>query len=188
MTYLTEEQLFNVGFKKIGQNVKISVDARIYDADRIELGSNVRIDDFCLLSGKLIIGSYVHITPYCLLAGGIPGIFIDDFCTLAYGVKVFSQSDDYSGQTMTNSLIPKRFKNEKLVVTHCGKYSIIGAGSVVLPGCNIAEGVAVGAMSLVHRPTQSWSIYGGTPAKRLGDRSKNLIEIAKRFAQEHDSF
>lgn len=187
MTYLTNDQLLQFGFKKIGQNIKISSDARIYDASRMEIGSNVRIDDFCILSGNLKIGNYVHITPYCLLAGGIPGIDIDDFCTFAYGVKIFSQSDDYSGQTMSNSLIPKRFKNEKFVKTYCGKFSIIGAGSTVLPGCNVAEGVAVGAMSLVHRPTQPWSIYGGTPARRLGERSRKLIDAATRFAEENDS-
>lgn len=34
------------------------------------IGSNVRIDDFCILSGRLEFGSYVHIAAYSALYGG----------------------------------------------------------------------------------------------------------------------
>lgn len=51
----------------------------------------------------------------CLVAGGEPGIIMSDFVTLAYGVKVFSQSDDYSGKSLVNSNIPKKFKHENLL-------------------------------------------------------------------------
>lgn len=112
MAYLTAEQLEAIGFKKLGRSVRISDKASIYDADQIELDDHCRIDDFCIISGKVKIGKYCHVTPMCLIAGGKPGVEISDFCTLAYGVKIFSQSDDYSGQTMVNSLIPKKFKNE----------------------------------------------------------------------------
>lgn len=43
----------------------------------------------------------------CLIAGGTQGVYLDDYVPLAYGVKIFSQSDDYSGQSMCNSLIDK---------------------------------------------------------------------------------
>src|SRR5690554_3494337 len=109
MAYLTETQLNEIGFKNLGKNVKISDKASIYNADQIEIGDNSRIDDFCVISGKVIIGKYVHITPMCLIADRKLGIIMEDFCTIAYGVKVFSQSDDYSGKTMVNSLIPEKY-------------------------------------------------------------------------------
>jgi carbonic anhydrase/acetyltransferase-like protein (isoleucine patch superfamily) len=71
-----------------------------------------RIDDFCILSGSIEIGRYVHITPMCLIAGGNSGVKLLDCCTLAYGVKIFAQSDDYSGETMVNSLIDSMYKLE----------------------------------------------------------------------------
>ncbi|MBD8753484.1 acyltransferase, partial [Pseudomonas fluorescens] len=93
MAYLTNEQLALIGFKKLGKDVKISDRASIYNADQIEIGDFSRIDDFCVISGKIKFGRFNHITPMCLIAGGTPGIVFEDFCTLAYGVKIFSQSD-----------------------------------------------------------------------------------------------
>jgi acetyltransferase-like isoleucine patch superfamily enzyme len=72
--------------------VLISRDARIHNADQIEIGDNSRIDDFCSLSGKITIGKNVHIASFGLLAGGEPGIFINNFSGCAYGVKIFTQN------------------------------------------------------------------------------------------------
>ena len=99
MAYLTNEELKLMGLKSVGKGVKVSKKASIYNPECLVLGDFSRIDDFCVISGNVYIGRFVHITPMCLIAGGIEGVFLEDFCTLAYGVKVFSQSDDYSGST-----------------------------------------------------------------------------------------
>lgn len=189
MAYLTEVQLKKIGFKKLGRKVKISDKASIYDADQIEIGDYSRVDDFCILSGKITLGKYNHITPMCLVAGGTPGITFEDFCTLAYGVKVFSQSDDYSGETLTNSLLPKKFKKEIFAPVFFGRHVIVGAGSVVFPGVTIEEGCSIGAMTLLTKSTESWGIYMGIPAKRIKDRKKDLLALEAKFLEEqnHDS-
>ena len=112
MSYYKQDELKKLGFLRLGKNVKISDRASIYNCNQICIGDNSRIDDFCVISGKIKIGKNVHITPMCLIAGGEKGIVFEDFVTIAYGVKVFSQSDDYSGTTMTNSTIPKKYKDE----------------------------------------------------------------------------
>ncbi len=183
MSYYTQEQLKELGFKYIGKNVKISDKAGIYNYDQIEIGDNSRIDDFCVISGKIKIGRNVHITPMCLVAGGIKGIVFEDFTTIAYGVQVFTQSDDYSGRTMTNSTIPKEYKNEFMEEIILKKYSIVGAGSIIMPGVKLAEGTSIGAMSLVLKSTNPWGIYVGNPAKRLKDRKKNLLELEKQYLE-----
>jgi galactoside O-acetyltransferase len=38
------------------------------------------------------------------------------------------------------------------------KYTIVGASSVILPGVRIEEGVSVGALSLVTKPTEAWEV------------------------------
>ena len=96
MAYYTYEELEKMDFKNIGDNVKISDKASIYNCDQIEIGDHSRIDDFCVISGKIKIGRNVHITPNCLVAGGEKGIVFEDFTTIAYGTQVFTQSDDYS--------------------------------------------------------------------------------------------
>ena len=51
----------------------------------------------------------------------------------------------------------------------------------VAVGVHIAEGVAIGANSLVMRPTKPFGIYFGNPAKRIAERSKNLIKLKDEF-------
>jgi galactoside O-acetyltransferase len=184
MAYLTKAELIGMGFKYLGDNVKISDKACIYDAENISIGDFSRIDDFCVISGSIDIGKYVHITPMCLIAGGKNGVFIADFCTLAYGVKIFAQSDDYSGSTMTNSLIPQKYKNECISKVTLQKHVILGANSVVLPGVELAEGTSGGAMTLFDKDTSSWGIYVGTPAKRIKERKKDLLGLEKQFQKE----
>lgn len=184
MAYFTDEQLLTMGFKKIGKNVKISDKASVYDHHCIEIGDNSRIDDFCVISGKIKIGRNVHITPQCLIAGGKKGIIFEDFTTIAYQVQVFTQSDDYSGKTMTNSTIPIKYKKEIKEEVKIGKHTIVGAGSIIMPGVILAEGTSIGAMSLVLKSTEPWGIYIGIPAKRLKNRSKELLEFEKQYKNE----
>jgi len=184
MAYYTEEALRNIGFKHVGCNVKISDKASIYNPEQIEIGDYSRIDDFCVISGKVKIAKFVHITPMCLVAGGEKGLVIEDFVALAYGVRAFTQSDDYSGKTMTNSNIPKKFKNEKKAPVLIRKHSIVGAGSIIMPGVTLNEGTSIGAMSLVLKSTDAWSIYVGNPARKLKDRSRDLLELEKQFLEE----
>ena len=184
MAYYDREELFKLGFNSIGENVKVSRHSKIYNAEKIDLGSNSRIDDFCIISGDVTVGRYCHITPMCLVAGGTSGVVLEDFATLAYGTKVFAQSDDYSGRSMVNSLIPRKFKDEHFARVEIQKHSIVGANSTIMPGVTLAEGTAVGSMSLVLSSTSSWGIYAGCPARRIKDRRKDLLELEREFLNE----
>lgn len=177
MPYLTEEQIHAMRFRFAGTGVKISTRCAIYDAQSISIGHFSRIDDFCILSGQLTIGDHCHLTPQCLLAGGRPGVELADFCTLAYGVKIFAQSDDYSGESLTNSTVPREFKQEKFAPVRLKRHVIVGANSCILPGVTVEEGCSVGAMSLLTRSTEPWGIYYGVPATRRRDRSRNLLNL-----------
>lgn len=184
MAYYGKDDLVKLGFKSIGKNVKISDKASIYNCDEIEIGDNSRIDDFCVLSGKIKIGRNVHITPTCLVAGGEKGITFEDFTTIAYGVQVFTQSDDYSGKTMTNSTIPKKYKEEIKEQVILKEFSIVGAGSIIMPGVTLEEGSSIGSMTLVTKSTKPWGIYVGTPAKRVKERSRDLLILKNEYLHE----
>jgi acetyltransferase-like isoleucine patch superfamily enzyme len=187
MAYLTQKELEGLGLKFLGQNVKISDKACIYDASTLTIGNESRIDDFCIVSGKVDIGEYVHITPMCLIAGGKPGIILSDFCTLAYGGKIFSQSDDYSGESMVNSLIDAKYKSEVFLQVILEKQVIVGTNSVIFPGVIVAEGCALGAMTLLNKSTEPWGVYVGSPASRIKERKKNLLILEKKFLKDKTS-
>jgi galactoside O-acetyltransferase len=46
-SFYSESKLKQLGFKSIGKNVLISKKASFYGINRIQIGDNVRIDDFC---------------------------------------------------------------------------------------------------------------------------------------------
>lgn len=181
MAFLSESELASRGFKKLGSNVKISDKASIYNADQIELGDNSRIDDFCVLSGRVIIGRNVHIAVFCNVAGGEKGVTFEDFSGLAYGCHVFSQSDDYSGRSLTNPTVPDEYKSETKAAVLIKKHSIVGACSIVFPGVTLEEGTSVGAMSMMAKSSEPWSIYFGVPAKKIKSRSRELLVMEKAY-------
>ena len=184
MAYYTQQQLDQLGFKSVGRNVLISDKASIYNHDQIEIGDNSRIDDFCVISGKVSIGRNVHVTIFCNVAGGVEGVVLEDFSTLAYGCQVFSQSDDYSGKTLCNSTVPAQYKQEIKKAVRIGRYCIVGTSSVVMPGVTLAEGTSIGAMSLVNKSTEPWSICFGIPAKKIKDRKRDLLELEAKYLAE----
>jgi galactoside O-acetyltransferase len=182
-SFYTLDELTNMGFKSIGNDVLISRKASIYNADVITIGNSVRIDDFCIISGGcgIEIGNYIHISAYVALYGG-SGIVISDFVALSARITVFSESDDYSGASLTNPMIPDKYKpGVKKGRVYIGRHVIVGVNSTILPGVTLGDGVAVGAHSLVSKSCEPWSIYFGCPAKRLKDRKKDLLELEKQF-------
>jgi acetyltransferase-like isoleucine patch superfamily enzyme len=186
MAYYTDKQLKKIGFKSLGQNVRVSDRASIYNVEQIEIGDHSRIDDFCVISGKIKIGRNVHIAPHCLVAGGDEGVIFEDFTGLAYHVQVFTQSDDYTGVTLTNPTVPAEYKNVLKKKIQIGRHSIVGAGSIILPGVILAEGTSVGAMSLVRKSTDPWSIYVGNPAKKIKERSKSMLSLEQQYLRDED--
>lgn len=184
MAYLSRDELEDLGFRHLGNNVKISNRASIYNASQIEIGDHSRIDDFCCLSGKVIIGRNVHFALGANIAGGEPGIRFNDFSGLAYGCHVFAQSDDYSGATMTNPTVPGKYKSETKKAVEIGRHCIVGTSSIIFPGVVLAEGTAVGALSVVTKSTEPWSIYIGNPAKRLRNRKRDLLDLETLYVAE----
>lgn len=183
-SFYNEEELQHIGFKKIGKDIKLSRKASIYNPETMEIGNNVRIDDFCILSGKIKIGSHIHIAAYCGL-WGTEGICIDDFCGLSSRISIYTYSDDYSGLTLTNPCIPDKYKKLDKGGVYINRHVIIGTFSVILPGVEIGEGVAVGAMSLVKNSLKSWRIYAGIPAKELKKRKKDVLKLEREFLKEY---
>lgn len=185
-SFYTEEELTTIGFESYGTDVKISRKASIYGAQRMVLGNHVRVDDFCILSGHIEIGNNIHIAAYSALYGAEVGIVLCDFSNISSRVCIYAVSDDYSGHTMTNPTVPDKYKNVQQEAVSIGKHVIIGSSSTVLPGVVMAEGTALGAMSLLKKDTQEWSIYAGIPAKKISSRSKELLNLEKEYLNEHN--
>lgn len=184
--YYNSNELRDAGFKSIGENVRIHATCNIHGVSNIALGDNVRIDAYTTIiaTGPIELGSYIHIGAYCLLSGG-DGITLQDFSGLSHGVKIYSRSDDYSGESMTNPCVPPQYTNVIRGRVTLGRHVVIGSGSVVLPNVTIGEGSAIGALSLVAKDLPAWGIYFGNPVKRIRSRSQRLLELEREFLNAH---
>lgn len=173
-SFYSREELAGLGLKSYGEDVLMSRFARLYSPGTMEIGSHVRIDDFCILSGTIKLGNYIHISAYSALYGKF-GIVMEDYSGLSPRCTVFSATDDFSGDYLIGPMVDEAFTNVTGGEVRIGRYSQLGAGCVVMPKVNIGEGVAVGAMSLVIRDLEPWKIYKGIPATYHKERSKKLF-------------
>lgn len=178
--FLTIEELKKLGLKSYGTEVLIGRHVVLYQPEKLEIGNHVRIDDFTIISGNVKLHDYIHISQFCGLYGGESGITMHDFSGLSSKCSVYAVSDDYSGLSMTNPMVPRDYKPYSIdkPVTIC-RHAIIGCNTVVLPGVTVGEGTSVGSMSLCNKNLESWSIYTGIPAKRKKERKKDLLELEK---------
>ncbi len=175
-SFYTIDELKSIGLKSYGENVLISRKVSIYGAKNIEIGNNVRIDDFCILSGKIKLGSYIHISAYCAIYGA-QGVSMEDYTGLSARCTLYSAVDDFSGDYLIGPMIEEDKTNVTGGEVIIRKYSQVGAGCTIMPNLTIEEGVAVGAMSFINKSLQSWGIYAGIPAIRIKDRNIKLLEL-----------
>ena len=115
---------------------------------RISIGSQCAISSFDHIStgdGDVILGDSVRIAPNVTIVGGTKAFKQRDVPILEQGV------DERQGVTI-------------------GSDVLIGAGTVILPGCSIGDGVVIGAGSVVKDDVPAYMVVAGVPAKIVGRR------------------
>jgi len=183
-SFYSEQELQELGFASVGKHVFLSKKASIYNPEVIHIGSHVRIDDFCILSGGggyIRMGSYIHISAYvALYAAG--GLVIDDFVAVSTRCSIFTITDDFSGKSMVGPMVPDVYKPKLFEGrVHLKKHALIGTNSTILPNVVVETGVAVGAHSLVTKSCQEWGIYVGVPVRRLKNRNRDILQHEVEF-------
>jgi acetyltransferase-like isoleucine patch superfamily enzyme len=183
--FLHSNELRKIGFKIVGNNVRVHETCNIPFPENIIFGNNIRIDAFCSVitpSKFFTIGNFVHIASHCVLSLGEGAIF-QDFSSISSHVSIYSQSDDFNSGKLTNSLISEQFKSVNKSFINLGKHSIVGTQSILLPGAILREGSALGANSMTNRTLDSWSIYSGNPARKIAIRQKINESEIKSFLE-----
>lgn len=173
-SFYSEEELTSLGLGRYGKNVLLSRKVSLYAPERMEIGDHVRIDDFCILSGSIKLGNYIHIAAYCGLFGS-QEIVLEDYCGLSSRVSIYTVSEDYLGNGLTNPTIPLKYRRPVQDRVVLKKHALVGCGAVILPGVTIDVGAAIGALSLVSSSCKPWTIYGGIPARVKKNRRKDLL-------------
>lgn len=173
-SFYTEDELSQIGFKSIGKGVKISRKASFYGAANITIGDNVRIDDFCILSGNITLGNHIHISAYVALYGAM-GIVFEDYTGISPRSTIYSAMDDFSGEYLIGPIHPEGTTNVTGGQVILRQFSQIGASCVIFPNLEVGEGAVVGAMSLVMHSLSPWTVNVGVPTKPIKKRKQTLL-------------
>ena len=170
--FLSDEEVAALGLGRVGARVRISRHAVLLFPEHIAVGSDVRVDAFCLLVGNpegITVGDHVHLSAYTCVVGRRATV-IGDFCTISVRCSIFTSSDDFSGGSLTNPTVPDELRHTTDAPVTIHAHSAIGAGSVVLPGVSIGPSAAVGALTLVKEDVPELAIVAGAPMRRIGTR------------------
>jgi len=172
---------------ELGKEVIIGKTVRIRKPARVRIGAHSIIDDFTYVSCGLTIGRYTHIGAGGILIGGNAHITIGNFANIAPGCRIVAASHDFVEGGLAGPTIPPEFTDDSITADiTIGDHALFGTGTVILPGCQIPEGVATGAMTLITPKTklEPWSLYAGIPARFIKKRQskKILVSAAKLIA------
>ncbi len=179
----TTDELRQIGITEVGEQVFVDRSVRFYGAERIRIGSHVRIDAFSVLSAGtdgLRIGNFVHIAVGARFLGGTQ-IVLEDFSGVSAGVCVFGSNEDYSGGALTNPTIPMEFRSVKQGSVVLGKHAIVGANSVIMPNVTLGLAASVGALTFVHKPVDDFTIVSGNPMRKVGRRRECILDRERQF-------
>jgi acetyltransferase-like isoleucine patch superfamily enzyme len=142
--------LRNIFFKfflnnQIGRNSSIHKGLEVYSVGGISIGDQTTINKFVDLDGR-------------------GGLFIGNNVSISAYAKILTASHDANAEGF--DYITKETKIED--------YVWIGTGALILPGINLGEGCVVAAGAVVTKSVAAYTIVGGNPAKKIGDRNKTL--------------
>jgi len=161
--------------------------ARVLGRENISFGDPVLIDDFVLVIARepMTIGDYVHLACFSSITGGAR-VQIGDFSAVSQGARLLTGTDDFTGWGFGNSTVDEKFRNTTRAPITLGRFCVIGANAVVLPGVQIGEGATVGAGTVVTRDLEPWGVYLGN--RRIRDRDREgVLENHRRFEQERQN-
>lgn len=137
---------------KIGKHSNVQMGVRFYSPWKIEVGSNCTIGYNSLLDARR-------------------GILIRNNVDLAGEVKIMTLGHDLNDPNYGTTGAPVTIESNASVFL----------GASILPGRTIGEGSVIALGSVVTKDTDAWCIYGGNPAKKIGEREISRLDIQQNY-------
>ena len=148
--YIPSHTIRNLLYKKVFF-MDISEDVVIYYGAEIRAPWNIKIGKGTIIGDKAILD-------------GRNGLTIGENVNFSTGVWVWTEQHDVNSPVFADEGAPVIIENRAWISCRC----------VVLPGVTIKEGSVIAAGAVVTKDTEPFSINGGIPAKKIGERNKNL--------------
>ena len=113
---------------------------------------------------RITVGDNCVINSHVMLDGRGHELVIGDNVDIAPFVHIWTQEHD------PNSPAHAGRGGAVQIGAHCW----IAAGATILPGVDIGEGAVVSAGAVVTTDVEPWTIVGGTPARAISLRARNI--------------
>lgn len=137
--------IYRLGGMKIGKGSSLHMGMRFYNPRKIIIGKDTIVGEYSVLDGRaaLIIGDHVDI---------------------ASEVMIYNSQHDINEEDFAN---PEKVELGEVVI---GDYVFVGPRAIILPGVKIGKGAVVAAGAVVTKDVEEFSIVGGVPAIKIGER------------------
>lgn len=126
---------------QIGDGSTLHMWARFYDPRNISIGEDSIIGDHAFLDGRDELKIGSHVD-------------------IASEVLIYNSQHDINSDDFHAILAPVKIED----------YVFIGPRAIILPGVTIGKGAVVGAGAVVTKDVAPFTIVGGVPAVKIGDR------------------
>jgi acetyltransferase-like isoleucine patch superfamily enzyme len=133
---------------RLGENVIIYSGAEMRSPDRLIIGKGSIIGHYSILDARNFIE-------------------IGENVNFSHGVWLWTEQHNHNDPDFGTESAKKK------KITICNRVWL-GPRVIVLPGCTIGEGAVVGAGSVVTKDIVPFSINAGIPAKKIGERNRNI--------------
>lgn len=149
VTYIPSHKLRNAALRMMG--------AKIGSESRIDMKTIIRRPT------RLSMGNHVHINSDCIIQALAP-IVIGNNVTISFRTSIIAGSHDIDSPDFKGDHHPICIED----------YVFIGANSTILNNVIIGKGAVVCAGAVVTKNVAPYTIVGGVPAKKIGERSRDL--------------
>jgi len=143
--------LYRIAGISMGSRSVINRGARLYNPERISIGKDSIIGEGAVLDGR-------------------------DDLTIGSHVDIASQVMIYNSEHNVHDPLFKAIEAPVKI----GDYVFIGPRAIILPGVTIGNGAVVGAGAVVTKDVTPFSIVGGVPAQKIGERKIKKLSYQLR--------
>ncbi len=139
----TDEELKELNFN-FKASVQISNYTNFYNIT-VDAGENIRIDDFCIIKGKIALGSNIHIGSHSVIGSKLHKVTIGDNVGISNNASIYTATENFLSSFRGNPTIDDEYRDIISGDVSIGNNCIIGAGVVILPNVKIGNNVSIGA-------------------------------------------
>lgn len=140
--------------------------------DGVNIDFSSKVESKVEIKGDVKIGKRSYIGPYCNFRGNVQ---IGNYFLCADNVHLVGGDHLYSevGTPIIDTGRDKELYGRKTII---GDDVWLGRNVTIMRGVVIGSGSIIGAGSVVTKSIEEFSIYGGIPAKKIGERFQNKDE------------